>query len=143
MGAEALDRHVASLLAMTAGLDQMSDRATKESLGVVAFHGGKDNQAGMQFDARSEPAEIFGVLSDDDAILADRDPRVQAYGIYTSRFSSSFEPSRASFSAKRGRWPHRASKDARLSTGYGAGWGAESRDGSTKARDYGASLVNP
>src|SRR5271166_5992181 len=54
-------------------LDEMSDRATKESLGVVAFHGRKDNHAGMQLDARCELAEIVGVLSDDDAILVDRE----------------------------------------------------------------------
>ena len=45
-------------------------------------------------------------------------PPLVGYGIHTSQIAA-----RTPSPARWGRWRHRASKDARLSTGYGAGWG--------------------
>ena len=64
-------------------------------------------------------------------------PRVKLIRFTQVEFPLSFVERRAASAPllrEAGKVAHRASKDARLSTGYGAGWGVESRERSTQAR---------
>ena len=66
-------------------------------------------------------------------------PPPQDGSVHTSQIAARI-PSPACW----GRWRHRASKDARLSTGYGAGWGVARRcDASRIARPSPRTFVGP